>query len=106
MVANAGEAVRANGIEIALVECEIGAAVFARQRPFVPWSAAVGAADHGSVVPARFVNGEHFAAMAAKLLANGKLRGIVLTIAVRASDEEPGHGDGPFPRDGLAFSLP
>ena len=105
MVANAREAVRANGIEIALVEREIGTAVFACQGPFVPWSAAVGAADHGGIVSARLVDGEYFAAMAAELLANGKLRGIVLAIAVRASDEEPGHGDGPFPRDGLVLNL-
>jgi hypothetical protein len=73
MVADAREAMRANRIEIALVKREIGAAVFARQRPFVPWSATMGTTNHGGVMPTRLVNGEHFAAMATKLLADGKL---------------------------------
>jgi len=92
VAADARETMRANGIEIAFVEREIGAAVFARQCPFVPRSAAMGAADHGGIVPTRFVDREHFAAVATKLLANGKLRGIVLAIAMRAGDEEASHG--------------
>jgi hypothetical protein len=33
----------------------------------------MGTTNHGGVMPTRLVNGEHFAAMATKLLADGKL---------------------------------
>ena len=86
MVADAREAMRANRIEIALVKREIGAAVFARQCSFVPRGPAMRAADHGGIVSARRVNGEHFAAVAAELLPDRQLRGVVLAIAIWTGD--------------------
>jgi hypothetical protein len=87
-VADPRETVRANSIQIALMQSEIGAAEFALQRPVRSRCAAMRAADDGGVMRLRLVDREHLAAVATKSLADGQGRSVILAFTVRTGNEK------------------
>ena len=94
-VADASQAVRANGVEIALVQREAGLAIGAAVRFVVAARGAARRTAHDArLVPARLLDGDDLAAMAAKAAADRALGRIVLPAALRAFDEEA-HGEHP-----------
>jgi hypothetical protein len=86
-VADAGEALRANRVQIALVERVIAAAMTATGGALLPRRAARRAADDIGVVPSRRGGGERFAAKAMKLRPDRQARGVELTAALGAGYE-------------------
>jgi hypothetical protein len=91
VIADSSEAMWADCVQIALMQREIGSAVFAFQRSLAARRAAMRAANHSGIVRLRTLDGEHAAATAAKSLADIELRGVVLAVAMRAGDEQA-HG--------------
>jgi hypothetical protein len=99
-VADASQAVRANGVEIALVQREAGMAIRAAAHILIaPSGAARGTANGAGLVPLRLLDRDDLAAVAAKAAANRPLGRVVLPSALRAFDEET-HGQDPGEYEG------
>ena len=86
-MADAREAVRADCVQVALVQREIGTAEFALERPLGSRRPAMRAADDGRVVRLRLMHREHLAAVTAEPLANRQGRGVILPFAIWTGDE-------------------
>src|SRR5262245_48958252 len=87
-VADARQTLRANGIQISFMQCEVGAAVGATQCVVGARRAAPRTANRRRIMPARLLHREHCSAMAMELLAKDKLRGIILMFALRTGDKK------------------
>jgi hypothetical protein len=93
VIADSGEAVWADRVEVALAEREIGAAKTAMGRPVTARRSTRGTAHHSGIVPLRPSDRHDLSASAAKPSTDEPTGGVVLPMAGRASDEEA-HGKG------------
>ena len=99
-IADARQAMRADGVQVAFVQREARLAIGAAAGVVVrPRRAARRAAHHARLVPFRLLDGDDLAAMAAKPAADRALGRIVLAAALRAFDEKA-HGQHPGEREG------
>jgi phosphoglycerate dehydrogenase-like enzyme len=86
-IANAREAVRADGIQIAFVQCELGAAIRTAAGVIGPSRAARGATHRLRVVPFRLLYHDNVTARAAEPAADLPPAGIKLPLTFGAGDE-------------------
>jgi hypothetical protein len=105
VIADSGEAVWADRVEVALAEREIGAAKAALGRPVASRRSTRGAAHYGGIMPLRPGDCHDLSASAAKPRSDEPTGGVVLPMAGRASDEEA-HGKGGRRSEAIALTKP
>src|SRR5437879_2028452 len=100
LIADESQAVRADRVQVALVERELGVAIRAAPVIVRPGRAARRTAHDPRVVSLRLLNGHDVPTVTAKLAASPPPAGVVLAMAFRAGDEQT-HGGTPEISDAL-----
>src|SRR5262249_3459897 len=87
-IAHTRQAVRANGVQVALVQREFGLAVGTNRAVLGSGRSARGAVDYAGIVPLGLFDLHQMPTVAAEAAADASATGIVLPLAVRALDEQ------------------
>src|SRR5437016_8501986 len=92
LIADESQAMRADRVQVTLVERELGVAIRAAPAIVRPGSAAGRTARYPRVVPLRLLDGHDVPTVTAKLAASPPPAGVVLAVASRAGNEQA-HGE-------------